>query len=127
MRIWLLLAPLLMANLSAAKPSTEVESAFPCKYDGNQQEMNACALRDYKQADLALNQRYKAVMAALPVARQKSLRQQQRNWLRNRDPRCKKEAEPSEGGSIWQLEYFGCLKAATELRTKAVEQWQAKP
>ena len=113
-------------SASAATMSTDVESSFQCNYDGNQQEMNACALRDYKTADVALNEKYKVVLSKLSPEKKNTLRQQQRAWLRNRDPRCKAEVRQSEGGSIWQLEYFSCLKAATELRTMALEQWASK-
>jgi len=107
--------------------STDVETSFPCKYDGNQQEMNACAIRDFKVADAALNQRYRVTIAALAPARQRALRQEQRAWLKARDPHCKAEAKPSEGGSIWQLEYFTCLQSTTKLRTKALDTWASKP
>jgi uncharacterized protein YecT (DUF1311 family) len=88
-----------------------------CKYDGTQQEMNACAVRDYEVADAALNKRYKEVMSRLIPEEQQSLRSQQRHWLKKRDPLCKSEVKDSEGGSIWPSEYFDCLKTETERRT----------
>lgn len=97
-----------------------------CKYSGNQQEMNACAVRDYKTADSLLNKRYKVIMSSLPNSKQEILRSQQRNWLKKRDPQCQAEAKDSEGGSIWPLEYYGCLKLSTEQRTKELEAWRVK-
>ncbi|MGZ8192647.1 MAG: lysozyme inhibitor LprI family protein [Methylobacter sp.] len=97
--------------------AAEDESSFQCRYDGNQQELNACADQDYKAADKALNEEYKKLMAVLPPVRQQRLRQDQRAWLKRRDPRCKAEAKWSEGGSIWPLEFFACLKTITEHRT----------
>ncbi|RZL97868.1 MAG: DUF1311 domain-containing protein, partial [Variovorax sp.] len=38
-----------------------------CRPDGTQQQMNACAVRDYRAADAILNIRYREVMAALPA------------------------------------------------------------
>ena len=114
---------LLFTTVSAV--ASAAEPAFHCKYDGNQQEMNACAVRDYKAADGLLNIKYKQALSALPPEVQEQLRQEQRAWLKKRDPRCKAEAKPSEGGSIWPLEFFSCLKHVTEQRTKALEHWQA--
>lgn len=122
MRGLLLLAFIPVATTTATS-STEIESSFQCKYDGNQQEMNACALRDYKRADVTLNQKYKATLAKLPREAQRHLRQQQRAWLKGRDPLCKSEAQLYDGGSMWPSIYFSCLKAETQSRTKAIERW----
>ncbi|NOV31826.1 lysozyme inhibitor LprI family protein [Methylomonas sp. ZR1] len=119
----LLLVVLFAGTASAASLPTDVEGSFQCNYEGNQQEMNACALRDYKMADVTLNKVYKATISKLTLEKQKVLRQQQRFWLKDRDPHCKEEVKQSEGGSIWQLDYFSCLKTATELRTKTLENW----
>jgi uncharacterized protein YecT (DUF1311 family) len=116
------LVPLLLTSLSAIAHATD--SPFECKYDGNQQEMNACAVRDYKAADRVLNAKYKQLKSALPPANQEVLLREQRAWLKKRDPRCRAEAKLSEGGSIWPLEYFSCLKSVTEERTKQLELWQ---
>jgi uncharacterized protein YecT (DUF1311 family) len=109
---------------TTATMAEEGENGFGCKYDGNQQEMNACAVRDFREADKMLNKKYKAVMASLEPTKQRTLRQEQRSWLKTRDPQCKLKAKSSEGGSIWPIEYFGCLKMFTELRTKELEQFQ---
>ena len=95
-----------------------------CKYDGTQQQMNACAFRDYKIADRALNEMYKDVMAKLSRQNQQLLRQEQRAWLKNRDPQCTEEAKDSIGGSIWPLEFYWCLKSVTEERTGELMKWR---
>jgi uncharacterized protein YecT (DUF1311 family) len=118
-----LLCILLLVAATATK-AAEGENGFDCKYDGNQQEMNACAVRDFREADKMLNKKYKAVMASLEPTKQRTLRHEQRSWLKTRDPKCKLNAKSSEGGSIWPIEYFGCLKMCTELRTKELEQFQ---
>jgi uncharacterized protein YecT (DUF1311 family) len=97
-----------------------------CNYDGNQLELNNCAINDFTAADAQLNAKYKVVMAQLPTSKQKALRSEQRKWLKQRDPKCKAEAKDSEGGSIWTLIFMGCLQTATEQRTKALETWQNK-
>jgi len=127
MRSVCLLVAVLSSAACAAVPSTAATSPFSCNYDGNQQQMNACAIRDYKIADERMNKRYKTVIATLRPEKQAALRQRQRVWLKHRDPQCRTESKPSEGGSIWELEYFSCLKVATELRTKAIAQWAEQP
>lgn len=116
----------LLASLLAATRAVAADDAYTvqCKYDGTQQEMNVCALRDYKKADAALNQKYKEVMSTLAPAQQKALREQQRAWLKQRHPHCKAETAESEGGSIWPAEFYGCLQSATELRTREVGKWR---
>lgn len=123
-------ATLFLVSLLLILVRTEAaESASPsqCKYDGNQQEMNACAFQDYEVADRALNQTYREVMSRLPGGKQRDLRQQQRAWLKKRDSRCWVEAKPSEGSSIWPLEYYRCLHSTTERRTKELEEWRVRP
>ena len=115
---------LLLIGLSRVAPAAD--AAFQCRHDGNQQEMNACAVRDYEAADADLNARYKRVIAALPATKREQLRRDQRAWLKKRDRQCKAEAQSSEGGSIWPLEFFGCLKSATERRIRQLERWQRK-
>ena len=84
--------------------STSVASAdaapFECKYDGNQQEMNACAIRNYQTADSVLKAKYEDLLRKLPMPKQQQLRHEQRAWLSKLDPECRAKAnEYSEGGS----------------------------
>lgn len=106
--------------------AAEDDSAPQCNYEGNQQEMNVCAFRDYEAADKVLNEKYQGLMTALPPAQQKHLRQEQRAWLKKRDPLCKAETKDSEDGSIWPLLFYGCLQSATEQRINEFKQWQFK-
>jgi len=119
MRLLLLATLALSASLAAA-----ADTGPQCRYDGNQQEMNACAVRDYKKADAALNGTYKKIIASLSPGDQRALRQEQRDWLRKRDPECKEKVKDSEGGSMWQLEFFDCLQSATKRRTEELAQWR---
>jgi uncharacterized protein YecT (DUF1311 family) len=107
----------------SSEPTTS-EGGFECRYDGVQQEMNACAVRDYRAADAALNEAYKQLMPTLSTQDQQRLRQEQRTWLRKRDPQCKEEAKDSEGGSMWQLVFFSCLESMTRRRTDELVQWR---
>jgi uncharacterized protein YecT (DUF1311 family) len=91
-----------------------------CNYEGTQQELNVCAINDYKAEDKLLNEKYKKTMQTLPKKQQNQLRQEQRLWLKQRDPKCRQEAKESEGGSIWPLVFYSCLTTSTKLRTEAL-------
>jgi uncharacterized protein YecT (DUF1311 family) len=116
-----LLFSLLVAHASASV--AQDAGGFKCNPSGNQQEMNACAIRDVKVANAALTKQYKRAIERLSSAQQSQLRSEQRAWLASRDPGCKEEVKESEGGSIWQLEYFSCLTSVTQERTKELKVW----
>ncbi|RZI63146.1 lysozyme inhibitor LprI family protein [Variovorax guangxiensis] len=97
-----------------------------CKPDGTQQEMNACAVRDYRAADAALNIRYGEVMKSLSSQQRIALRTEQRAWLKGRDPGCKSASKQSEGGSIWALAFYTCLEQSTRERTAALDLWKGR-
>lgn len=99
---------------------------FKCNYSGNQQELNACALRDFRKADQVLNNEYKKLLGKLGPKQQAALRNEQRAWLKGRDPQCLEAVKDSEGGSIWPMEFNGCLRDATVTRTKEIKQWPTK-
>lgn len=88
--------------------------AQDCKYDGSQLEMNACAVRDYKQADLALNKAYVSKRKLLSDEEKATLLQEQRSWLQRRDARCKLKTNE---GSNATIDHLTCLQELTEIRT----------
>jgi len=121
----ILLATLLLSSTTSVVSADAVP--FECKYDGNQQEMNTCAIRDYKTADSALKAKYEDLLRRLPVSKQQQLRLEQRAWLSKLDPECRAKAnEYSEGGSMWPLEFYGCLQSETESRIKWLAKWETK-
>lgn len=107
----------LLTQVGASLASTS------CNPVGSQQEMNACAIQDYKVADTRLNRRYQETMKVLTAERREALRDQQRAWLRQRDPVCAEAVSDSEGGSIWTYEYYTCLATATKRRSLEFGHW----
>lgn len=91
-----------------------VAMAQDCKYDGSQLEMNACATRDYKSADDALNKAYFAKVRKLSKPDVATLLDEQRNWLHRRDARCKMKTDT---GSNATIDHLTCLQSMTEIRT----------
>ena len=97
-----------------------------CDPDGNQQQMNECAVRDFRAADAALNIRYGAVMKSLAPPVRIALRTEQRVWLKGRDPACKREAEANAGGSLWPLVFHACLARVNRQRTAELDAWKGR-
>ena len=115
-----------MALLAFGAPAADDAKRIDCKPDGTQQQMNDCAARDFRAADAALNIRYGEVMNALSAQSRVALRNEQRAWLKGRDPACKTATKASEGGSIWPLEFNACLEQSTRKRTAELERWKAR-
>ena len=97
-----------------------------CNYNGSTQELNACAYQEYEAADKELNKQYKSLMTTLSETEKEALRSEQRAWLKSRDPNCKEETKDDEGGSIWVVEFYGCITTATQGRTKQLKDWKAR-
>ena len=96
-----------------------------CNPEGTQTQMNACAIRDFNFIDKDLNRVYKKLMASLSSENQGILREEQRAWLKQRDPKCKKEAnDEAEGGTMWPLLFYGCLEKVTKVRVQQLHQWK---
>ncbi|WP_256219138.1 lysozyme inhibitor LprI family protein [Variovorax sp. 770b2] len=97
-----------------------------CDPNGNQQQMNACAARDFRAADAVLNIRYGEAMKTLSPQMRVALRTEQRAWLKGRDPACKRAAKANEGGSIWPLVFSACLEKSTRKRTDELDRWKGR-
>ncbi|MGJ7543887.1 lysozyme inhibitor LprI family protein [Variovorax sp. LT1R16] len=97
-----------------------------CNPNGNQQQMNDCALRDFRAADAMLNIRYGEVMNTLSPQMRVALRTEQRAWLKGRDPACKRAAKANEGGSIWPLVFNACLEKSTRKRSAELDRWKGR-
>lgn len=100
--------------------------ADDCNLNGNQQQMNACAARDFRAADAELNIRYGDVMKTLSPQMRVALRNDQRAWLKGRDPACKRASKANEGGSIWPLVFSTCLEKSTRKRTAELDRWKGR-
>ena len=75
-------------------------------------------LNAYNQADLQLNQTYKAVMARLGPALRQSLRDQQRAWIKQRDAACGSMDVTDENAQRSALQ---CLLPITQSRTQEIQ------
>jgi len=87
--------------------------------------MNTCAIRDFNTADAELKRVYKKLVVSLKPVSKKSLREEQRAWLKMRDPKCKMEANSeAEGGSMWPMVYNSCREKLTKARVLQLRKWK---
>lgn len=119
-------ASLALASIMLAIPVVQAAAVVPCSSDGIQPELNHCAYLDYQTADRKLNSRYKHVMASLPATARIALRSEQRKWIKTRDPKCEEDVKEFAGGSIYPMEFYGCLAEATKARTVEIQHWVNK-
>ncbi|AEB85220.1 lysozyme inhibitor LprI family protein [Alicycliphilus denitrificans] len=94
-----------------------------CRPGGSVEETNACAVRDYQEADTALQILYGDVMRALSAHERPALRQDHQAWQRARITQCKQAQRAQEQRPEWPRLYHECLVAQTRARRQALMHW----
>ena len=79
--------------------------------------MNICAGREYKAADVELNQVYRQLVSMLDDEEKPQLKEAQTAWLKYRDTNCEFVADQYKGGSIRPMIHGLCLAEMTRNRT----------
>ena len=111
--------------------NAQAVSSFDKCLHGDQSQMrqNYCSAQDQKVADKELNVAYKEAMSRLDPAAKEKLRVEQRAWIKTAEGTCKKNTDDDVCsdekadddtricGTMWDSEYFGCLKEADDKRT----------
>jgi uncharacterized protein YecT (DUF1311 family) len=92
-----------------------------CHNPQTQRELNACAVKEYKEADDELNKMYQHAISRLDKEQRSQLRIAQRAWVKFRDAHCKFASMESGGGTMYQTLYYECLKAISESRITDLE------
>ena len=113
---------LILAGLAGA-PAAWAQAGAECRPGGSVAETNACAVRDYQQADADLQILYGDVMRALSAHERPALRQDHANWQRARITRCKEAQRTNEALPEWPRLYHECLTAQTQARRQALSHW----
>ncbi|MEP1767819.1 MAG: lysozyme inhibitor LprI family protein [Sulfitobacter sp.] len=107
-------------------PPAQAQTAADCIEPQAQQLMNACAAREYKQADAALNAAWKPAKSfADQIGQGPSLLKAQRAWISYRDQACEAHSSPFEGGSLRSLIRSTCLSELTAERTRMLLEFHA--
>lgn len=106
-------------------------SAIECKPDGNQLEINQCALDDFEKADRTLNETYQSLIKKRQADKTyiELLRQAQRAWIRFRDAElkavfaCDEEDVRICWGSMYNLLYLNAKTELTQARTRRLQRY----
>lgn len=100
---------------------------IPCKPDGNQHELNQCALDAYTASDKKLNTTWKALLKKYKNA--DSLKVSQRAWIVFRDAEvaamfaCEDNDMSLCWGSMYPMLYHYALQDLTDERTKRLQRY----
>jgi uncharacterized protein YecT (DUF1311 family) len=106
-------------------------SAIECKSEGNQLELNQCALDDFEKADRALNETYQTLIKQMQDDKTyiDALREAQRAWIRFRDAElkamfsCDEEDVRVCWGSMYNLLYLNAKTELTQARAKRLQRF----
>ncbi len=104
------------AALAVSAPARAQDPS--CRDPKSQMEMNHCAHRAYRAADVQLNTVYRAVRARLGPQRRELLRLSQTAWIAFRDRECRFQAAEAEGGSMAPMLLAGCKETLTKERIR---------
>ena len=125
-----------LATLAAPAPTSREP---PACWDGSQRELNACAHKEYEQADAAMNVQWRQTAALmmrldadLPPNEVMGRRSQsdalligQRAWLQYRDAHC--QIFGDSGGTMAPMLEFICLRDITRARTEQLKSMMVHP
>ena len=104
-------------------PAVMAQAGAECVPGGTVAQTNACAVKDYQEADTALNIYYGDVMRILSAHERPGLRQDQSNWQRSSRQYCKRHNRGKEGKPEWIQLYHECMVKVTRSRRTALSQW----
>jgi len=83
-----------------------------------------CDREELDRQDHRLNAAYRKLMAGLAPARRVRLRNAERAWIRERDRRCEKAAEPEAGGTLALILRSSCFASETKERADYLEAYR---
>lgn len=119
---------------AGAQTAKQVEARYSRDYDrclktgdaakGVTSAMMDCMGSENERQDARLNQAYKMVMTRLSPKAKGVLRTSQRNWIKQRDARCRAAAAEMEGGSASGLIFSSCFLDETVKRTMWLEKYK---
>lgn len=114
------LAAVLLAVLGHC---AHAQAGADCVPGGTVQQTNACAIRDFQQADTGNQILYGDVMRALSAHERPALRKEQSEWTRHRIQHCKQAQATFEAQPDWPRRYHECLVRQIRARDGELKQW----
>jgi uncharacterized protein YecT (DUF1311 family) len=132
LRMLIFVAGIVVAAAAFAQSNAEVERRYSKDFsrcmEGSEGQstygMLDCINKELQKQDAALNATYKKLMARLTPARQKKLRQLQRDWIKRRDAVASESAAEWEGGTGAPVAYKSALLQETVRRTIWLERYR---
>jgi uncharacterized protein YecT (DUF1311 family) len=115
----------LAALLIAASLSQHAlaQAGADCVPGGTTAQTNACAIKDFQQADTDHQILYGDVMRALSAHERPALRKEQGEWSRHRITQCKQATKAFEAQPDWPSRYHGCLVQQITARDAVLKRW----
>ncbi len=93
-----------------------VEEMRDSEASSNTDSMKRIADQEYRLWDAELNRIYQAIMDLISEKEAEPLREEERQWIRERDQLAKQTSGKFKGGTMESLEYTASLAAATKER-----------
>jgi hypothetical protein len=99
------------------------QAGADCVPGGTTAQTNACAIKDFQQADTDHQILYGDVMRALSAHERPALRKEQGEWSRHRVTHCKQATKAFEAQPDWPSRYHGCLVQQITARDAVLKRW----
>ncbi|BCX52723.1 MULTISPECIES: lysozyme inhibitor LprI family protein [Comamonas] len=99
------------------------QAGADCVPGGTTAQTNACAIKDFQQADTDHQILYGDVMRALSAHERPALRKEQGEWSRHRITQCKQATKAFEAQPDWPSRYHGCLVQQITARDAVLKRW----
>ncbi|ARU06857.1 hypothetical protein CCO03_13655 [Comamonas serinivorans] len=96
-----------------------------CNPQGSVDEVNACSVRDFQQADTAIQVLYGDVMRIQPAHERPALRKEQTAWAREREARCRQQTAAQQARPEWPRLLHECLTRVTQERRAGLMRWMS--
>ena len=113
----------LAAMVLASCASAQAQAGADCVPGGNTAQTNACAIKDFQQADSDHQILYGDVMRSLSAHERPALRKEQSEWSRQRVTQCKQSSKAFEAQADWPSRYHQCLIQQIKARDSVLKRW----
>ena len=113
----------LAAMVLASSASAQAQAGADCVPGGTVQQTNACAIKDFQQADSDHQILYGDVMRSLSAHERPALRKEQSEWSRQRITQCKQSTKAFEAQADWPSRYHQCLIQQIKARDSILKRW----
>ena len=113
----------LVAMVLASSASAQAQAGADCVPGGTVQQTNACAIKDFQQADSDHQILYGDVMRSLSAHERPALRKEQSEWSRQRITQCKQSSKAFEAQADWPSRYHQCLIQQIKARDSVLKRW----